>query len=67
MKISSSVTLPFDLSCHTFFFLGNDGDFQVADRHFSCRSYRKHHVLSYVMIQLRIIVSTINQITTSAV
>jgi hypothetical protein len=29
-KNSSSLTLPFDLTCHGFFFLGDDCDFQVA-------------------------------------
>jgi hypothetical protein len=52
-KNSSSITLSFDLTCHRFFFLGNDGDFQVADCRFSCGSYRKHHILSHVMIWLR--------------
>jgi hypothetical protein len=52
-KSSSNITLPFDLSCRVFFFLGSDGDFQVADCCFSCRSHRKHHVLSPVMIRLR--------------
>jgi hypothetical protein len=28
---SSSITLPFDLSCRGFFFLGDDGDFRVTD------------------------------------
>jgi hypothetical protein len=40
-KNSSNITLPFDLSYHGFFFLGDDGDFQVADWRFSCGSYRK--------------------------
>jgi hypothetical protein len=29
-KNSSSITLPFDLSCRGFFFLGDDGYFQVV-------------------------------------
>jgi hypothetical protein len=52
-KNSSSITLPFDLSCRGFFFLGDDGDFQVAQCCFSCKSYRKHRVSSLVMILLR--------------
>jgi hypothetical protein len=39
-------------SCCGFFFLGDDGDFRMADYRFSCGSYRKH-VSSPVMIQLR--------------
>jgi hypothetical protein len=52
-KNSSSITLPFDLSCRSLFFLGDVGDFQLADCQFSCGSYRKHHVSSPVMIWLR--------------
>jgi hypothetical protein len=51
-KNSWSITLPFDLSCGGFFFLGDDGNFQVADCQFCCRSYRKHNVSSPVMNQL---------------
>jgi hypothetical protein len=52
-KTVPSITLPFDLSCCGFFFLGDDGDFRVADCCLSCRSYRKHHVSAPVMIRLR--------------
>jgi hypothetical protein len=45
--------LPFDLYCCGFFFLGDDGNFQMTNCHFSCGSYRKHHVSSPVMIRLR--------------
>jgi hypothetical protein len=41
------------ITCEQFHFLGDDGDIQVADCHFSCQSYRKHHVSSPVLIQLR--------------
>jgi hypothetical protein len=33
--------------------LGDDGAVQVADCHFSCGSYRKHHVSSPYMLRLR--------------
>jgi hypothetical protein len=36
-----------------FLLYGDDSDTQVSDCHLSCRSYRKHHVSSPVMIQLR--------------
>jgi hypothetical protein len=52
LKNSSSTTLPFGLSCRSFFFLGDDGDFQVANCRYSCGSYRKHQISSPVMIQL---------------
>jgi hypothetical protein len=45
--------LSFDLSCSGFFFLDDDGYFQAADCHVSCGSYRKHNILSPVMIRLK--------------
>jgi hypothetical protein len=50
-KNRSSFTLPFDLTCCCFFFLGDDGDLQVADCHFCCGSYGKH-VFSPGLIRL---------------
>jgi hypothetical protein len=52
LKTSSSITLPFDLPCCSFFSLGDD-DLQVANCCYICRSYRKHHVTSPVVIWLR--------------
>jgi hypothetical protein len=47
-KNSSSIALPFGVSCPGFFFLGDDGDFQVADCGFSYEWYRKRHVSSHL-------------------
>ena len=52
-KKSSSITVPFDLTCRGLFCRGGTGVFQVADCRISCGSYTKHHVSSPVMIRLR--------------
>jgi hypothetical protein len=56
--------MPFDLSCSSFFFLGDDGNFQVAICHFSCWSCS---ISCHDRLEKRLIsVSTVNWVTTSA-
>jgi hypothetical protein len=50
---SSSIAWTLDLSYRRFFFIGDDGDVQVAEcSSFSCESHRKRYISFHVMIWL---------------
>ena len=52
-KNSSSITLPFVLSCCGFFWRGDTSVFRVADCRFSYGWYRKHHLSFPLMNRMR--------------